>query len=106
MILVARRSRTRARIVLHIPSVTQLDGIGQLQLSSGAAVETGPAEPDEQPGRVAPAHRDRRARRELALARAVALHDDRRALSEHVDLEQLRRRDRQRAVEETVRCEA
>jgi hypothetical protein len=69
------------RIVLHIPSVTQLEGIGPLQLASGASVEAGPAEPDEQAGCVASAHRDPRARRELALARAVALHNDRRALS-------------------------
>jgi hypothetical protein len=103
--LVAPCSRSRVRIVLHLPGVTQLDGISQLQLASGASVEAGPAEPDEQAGCVAPAHRDPRARRELALARAVPFHDDRRALSEYVDLEQLRRRDRQRAVEKTVRCE-
>src|SRR5436309_10806159 len=87
--LVAPCSRSRVRIVLHLPGVTQLDGISQLQLASGASVETGPAEPDEQAGCVAPAHRDPRAWRELALARAVAFHDDRRTLSEHVDLEPL-----------------
>ena len=44
-------ARGRGGSSFPIPRLTQLDGIGQLQLASGAAVETGPAESDEQAGR-------------------------------------------------------